>query len=337
MAAPTLVVISGSHDFLRRRSLEQTVTKQRTAGWDIQVVDGSDSMGFLSALHQSAGMFGDGKPVLVIVHNPEKAPLSALENHAKDPSPAATVLLSIEGEPKGNTKFGKFILGLDKKAHMAYPLPDKWDIPKFATQFCVTEAKRMGKPMTEELAGALVKTSGVDFGFLAFELQKAFLHAEARGSATLDFADVKATVAPMGEVSFDAIKDALATRNRKTVAMALGRIKKLVKDPTMKLCGFLEAIILGSMTEKEGKTSFGWLHLTVMVAQGMDSDQIADALGVKPFRCKTYLLPEVRAWNPKALLDLVRATSQTRRAVVTDQLDPWLILVAGILKACVVR
>jgi DNA polymerase III delta subunit len=283
-------------------------------------------------------MFGDGKPVLVVVYNPEKAPLAALENHVKDSSPATTILLSIEGEPKGNTKFGKFIAGLDKKSHQVFSFPDKkWEIPAFAMQFCMTEAKRMGKPMKEDLAAALVKTSGIDFGFLFFELEKSVMHAESRGSTTLEVADVKAAMAPIGEVSFEGIKDALATRNRKAVAIALERIHKLVKDPIMPLCGFLEAIAMGSKTEKEGKTSFGWLHLTSLVAQGRSPDQIAETLGIHPYRCKSFLVPEVRAWNPDAVMELIRVTAQARRAVVSGQLNPWLIFVSGMMNVCIVR
>ena len=335
MAAPTLFAISGSNDFLRRRALEQTVSKQRAAGWDVQFVDGANNMDLMTGLHQSASMFGDGKPVLLVVYNPEQAPLPALEGQLKNEDPAVTLLLSLEGDPKGNTKFGKFVAALDKKAHQAFPMPEKkWETPKIAAAFCVGEAKRLGKPMAEDLAHALVQKSGVDYGFLAFELQKAILHAEARGATALEVVDVRAAMAPIGEVSFDEVKNALATRNKKAVAQALERIRKAVKEPIMPLCGFLEAVAIGSKTEKEGRISFGWLHLATLNARGLSPDDIATELGINPYRCKSFLLPEVRAWQPAAVLSLVQATSEARRAVLTGQLNPWLVFVARILALC---
>lgn len=338
MAAPTLFAISGTNDFARRRQISQTVAKQRANGWDIQSVDGANAQAFLSAVHQSASMFGDGKPVLVVVNNPEKAPLAALEAHLKDPSPSATLLLSIDGDPKGNSKFGKFIATLDKKSHQIFPLPDNWwDLPDFAVQFCMTEAKRLGRPMDDKLAKALVQRSGTDLGFLSFEMQKSALHAEARGSSTIDVADVKAARAPIGEVSYDAFKEALEHRNRKAVVVALDRIQKSIRDPVMSLSGSIESWVMGTKTEKEGKIAFGWLHVSTMLAQGMNADQIANALNVSVNRCKYHMIPEVRLWKPNDVLGLLKATAAARRAVVSGQIDPWLVLVSGVLNACSVR
>lgn len=338
MTAPTLFAISGSNEFSRRRQVDQTVSKQRANGWDIQVVDGSNTMDFMAALHQSASMFGDGKPVLVVVLNPDKAPLNALELHLKDPNPAATLLLSIEGDPKGNTKFGKFIATLDKKSHQVFALPENWwDLPGFATDFCVTESKRMGRPMGIDLAKSLVAKSGTDLGFLSFEMQKSALHAEARGSSTIDVEDVKAAMAPIGEVSYESFKEALKSRSRKPVAIALNRIHKSVRDPIMSLAGYIDSFIMGTKTEKEGKIAFGWLHVTTMVAKGMKADDIALALGVSSKRCQYFMIPEVANWKPNDVMALIRATASARRAVVSGQIDPWLVLVSGILNACIVR
>lgn len=331
-------VIFGNNDFLRHRAVEQTIAKQRKNGWDIDIVEGTDTTALMAALTQSFGMFDESLPVLVVVKNPEKAPLDALQGFVKKPTPNVMVLLSIEGEPKGNTKFGKFVDGLDKKFVQKYSFAEKkWEIPKEAAAFCVAEAKRLGKPMGEELAAALVKTSGTDYGYLAFEIQKAVLYAEARKSDKLTLEDVKAALAPIGEVSFDGVREALVSRNPKAVASALNRVYKLSKDPTMGMAGYLEAIAIGSKTEREGKVSFGWLHLTTLRQQGLSGDQIAERLGTHPWRTNNILLPEVRAWTPEAVLQLLRIAATTRRAVVSGQQDPWVVLTSGIIALCVSR
>jgi DNA polymerase III delta subunit len=188
--------------------------------------------------------------------------------------------------------------------------------------------------MPEELADALVKLSGTDLGFLSFEIQKAALHAEGRGVVALAPEDVKAAMAPIGEVSFDVVKVALATRNRKAVAKALFQIRKASKDPIMGLCGFLESLVIGTKKEKEGQSSFGWLHVVTKVAQGKTAEAIAADLNVKVARCQYFMIPEVRAWDTKSVLGILKATSAARRAVLTGQSDPWLVLVSRLLDVC---
>lgn len=336
MAAPILFAISGSCDFLRRRQVELTISKQRSNGWDVQVVSGSDFGGFNSAVNRSASIFDDGRPMLVVVNNPELMTLSALEAYANSSDPALAILVVVDGDPKGNTKFGKFINGLNKKSHQAFPMPDKkWEIPKFAIQFCVDESRRLGKPMTDELASALVKTSGTDLGFLSFEMQKAAIYADSHGADTIGVLDIKATMALINEASFDIIKDALVTKNTKAVIGALDRIRRLSKDPIMLICGFIESILIGSKIIKDnGAIPFGWLHLTVMVSKGFTPDHIADEFGINQYRCKNFLLPEVAAWRPHSVIQLLKSTAAARRALVSGQVDPWLVLTTGLINTC---
>lgn len=332
---PALFVVSGSNDFLRRRQVAQTVAHQRQRGWDIQVVDGGDTTDFMAALNQSANVFGGGQPVLLVVENPDKVPLPILEEHARNPDPQAVLLLHLEGDPKGNTKFGKFVAGLDKKAHQAFPMPEKkWEWPQAAAAFCVAEAKRKGKDLPETLAAGLVRLSGTDFGFLSFEIQKAITYVEARGATEIKAEDLRVVRAAIGEVTFDGVKDALISRSRKSAATALDRVKRSMKEPVMPLCGYLEAIVVGSKVEREGRTSYGWLHLATLMSRGIDMDQIAGMLGINPWRCKNYVLPEVRLWDPQSIMGLLRGVVTTRRALLSGQSDPWVILVSRVLDVC---
>lgn len=335
MSSPTLLAISGSNDFQRRRHVDQTIAKQRLNGWDVQFVDGSDTHSFMAALHQSVGSLGDTRPVLVIVDNPEKAPLPVLENFKKNESPPVTVLLLVDGDPKGNTKFGKFVTGFDKKSHVTFQVPDKrWEMPKFAADFCVSESKKMGKPIGDELATSIVKTCGTDLGFLYFEVQKSVMHAESRGSDVVAIDDVRVSISPIGEASFDPIRDALIARSRKALLQSLNRIKKTIRDPVMPVCGFLENIAMGHKTEKDGKVSFGWIHLTTLSSRGMTPDQIATELDVNQWRCKNFLLPEVRMWGPADVMAIIKATSTAKRAVLNGSIDPWTVLVSLIAGTC---
>lgn len=102
----------------------------------------------------------------------------------------------------------------------------------------------------------------------------------------------------------------------------------------MPLCGYLEAIVVGSKVEREGRTSYGWLHLATLMSRGIDMDQIAGMLGINPWRCKNYVLPEVRLWDPQSIMGLLRGVVTTRRALLSGQSDPWVILVSRVLDVC---
>lgn len=332
---PRVVAITGSQDFLRRRQVQRTIDLQRKNGWKVQLVDGADPWGISSALSGAGGMFGDDGNSLVVVRNPEKLDLALLESHKEDKTSSVTLLLVYEDDPKQNTKFGKFIHGLGIKAHMAYPLPEKkWDIPKEAIQFCVAESKALGKPMDERVAEALVRRCGTDYGFLAFELQKFAFLAAARKQDGIRAEDVRDVMAPIGEPSFDAVKDALVARSRVRLASALDRIGKVSNDPIMGLCGYIDSLALGRKPDKGERSASGWLHLTVLVSKGMSPENIASQLGIHPWHCQKNLLPEVRAWTPKDVLKLIGATAASRRAVLNGHIDPWTGFMARMLDCC---
>lgn len=331
-----VVAVSGSQDFLRRRQVQATIDLQRKNGWKVQVADAADPRSLSGAMNQGSGMFADDKPLLVVVHNPDKVDLALLESHKADKTSTVTMLLVYEDDPKLNTKFGKFMQALGPKAHKNIPLPEKkWEIPKEAVQFCLAESKLLNKPMEERLAEAVVKRCGTDYGFLAFEIQKFAFLAESRGLDKIRAEEIRDVMSSIGEPSFDSIKEALSIRSRVRLATALDRVGKNTKDPIMGLCGFLDYLTLGKKNDKGGdKAAVGWLHLTTLVAQGLSADTIAGQLGVHPWHCQKNLLPEVKAWTPQDVLRLIQATAVSRRAVLSGHIDPWTGLQARLLNVC---
>ena len=335
---PRVVAVTGSQDFLRRRQVQSSCEAQRKNGWRVEAVDGSDQWAVKTALTQGGGMFTDETPTLVVVSNPEKLDLAVLEAHQADKTSLVTLLLSYEDDPKMNTKFGKFIQALGPKAHMTYPVPEKkWDVPKEAAKFCQAEAKRAGKPMEERIAEALVRRCGTDYGFLSFEVMKASLLAESRGLEAIGVSEVRDSMAPIGEVSFDGIKEALAARSRVRLSSALDKVGKASKDPIMGLCGFIDYLVLGKKNDPKGggdKSSSGWLHLTLLSEQGKTPEEIAGQLGIHAWFCQNKLLPEIKMWTSSDVLRLLQASAGSRRAVLNGAIDPWTGMVARLLAVC---
>lgn len=333
---PRIFAISGAMEFLQRRQVASTIDVQRQNGWRIQTVDGDDVTGVQAALTQGGGMFADDTPLLVVIRNPEKTDLAMLEQHRDDKTSNVMLLLDIQNDPKMNTKFGKFVGSLGPKAHKGYPFPDKkWELPKMATEFCIQEALRLKKTMAENIAQTLVKRCGTDYGFLAFEIQKFAMLADARGVDAIRVEELRDVMSAIGDVSFDSVKDALVSRNRRRMASALDRVNQSVKDPIMGLCGYMESIALGRKADgKSEKPSVGWLHLSVLIDQGISPENIANQLGMNPWFCQKTLLPEVRAWKPDDVINLIRVIAESRRGVLNGHIDPWTGLVARLLELC---
>ena len=130
-----LFAVSGNHEHLRLRKINQIITKNSKQGWTIDYVDGSDVADLSTALSPNA-FFDSGGKTLVVVTKPEKADIELLTNHYNNDDGNIVALLHYTGNPKGNTKFGKFLKAI-RKAHLNYQMPKDWELddPAFGAQW----------------------------------------------------------------------------------------------------------------------------------------------------------------------------------------------------------
>ena len=138
---PPLTIVSGSQTLLRRRFLASVVEAQRAAGWKIIEVDATEPGAVQEALD---GDSFNPVPILAVVSSPEKIPLEMLERHHGSTDYLTTLLLHIEGEPDGRSKFGKAVKGVWSSIHKNFPEPSDWHAPKVAGEFVQAEARRLG-------------------------------------------------------------------------------------------------------------------------------------------------------------------------------------------------
>ncbi|MFA6234558.1 MAG: hypothetical protein WC824_10305 [Bacteroidota bacterium] len=325
---PSVFVVSGAQDFLRRRFLNGVVKGQQNEGWLVEYVDGSVTGELRDSLNQGGSFFesDEDRKTLIVVSNPEKADLELIKEHVEEQEPDAVLLLDLEGEPKGNTKFGQFVKALGKNAHSNHPKPAFWDEVEVAARFCVTEAKSRGKILEENLANELARKVGTDLGFLAFEIQKMAMLADIDQSETIRVDHVQGGKAVMSEAILSPLTDALIFRNRNLMAISLNQIRKSSKrDPTLRIAGFLWA------------TVSKWLAVSEFLKSGVGLDEGASKLKLNPWFFKNKLVPQVQRWPCEDVLKLVHVLAGAERSVLNGNLNPWVVLVTGLLGVCGTR
>jgi len=314
---PSLLVVSGGQTLLRLRFLHELIATQRSEGWAILKVNGTDPLAVRDAL---GGDLFVARKTLAVVTEPTKIDLDLLQLHATDTNTDTTLLLHIEGAPDGRTKFGKFVKKLDG-SHKAFPLPTEWKAPDVAVEFVVAEVKLHGYTIRPALARALVNRVGSDLGLLRFEIQKMVLLAHANGSEIVDKAEVKGGMAPIAEASVGPMIEALAARDQKRLAQALHRVRKTSKyDPTMRICRFL------------GSTVIKWMQATHL--ENMPPKAAAMELGLNPWYFENKILPPATRWGKKGTVQLVTDLAASERAVLSGAQSPWTVLSARLLAAC---
>lgn len=267
----------------------------------------------------SCVLFG-GERNLIVVTSPEKGDVAFYEAHLKAKDPGAVVLLHLDGEPKANTKFGKFVAA-NKKVAKNFPMPSQWNLGEAAAKFAVDEARRLGYKLDLKLASEMVVRVGYEFAIVANEIAKMALLAEADGSDTIGVPQVKEAMAELAEADLGLITVALAARNKRALAVALARVHRTSKDdPTIRVCRFLGATVLR------------WLPVVSVMHQ--PPDDAAAQLGLNPWFYKNKLLPQVQRWGKDGVARLVHALAESERGVLDGHLDPWTAMMARLLNLC---
>jgi len=315
---PPLLILSGSQTILRLRFIKHMTATQEADGWSVEQVDGADPMAVRDVL-DGAGMLVASK-TLAVVRNPHKVSLEILDKQCLVQDYDTTLLLHIEGEPDGRTKFGKWVKA-HKKVHKGFPKPTEWDAPKVAAVFVVDEVKAYGMTIRPSLADALIGRVGSDLGMLSFEVEKMSLLATANGTKIIEAAEVKGAMAPIAGASVSPIVDALAARNRKRLARALTRFRKRSgADPTMRICGLLRKMVLR------------WLEAVYLDA--LPPAAAAKELGMNPWYFKNKILPAAKRWGKAGTVKVARGIATSERAVLNGAISPWTLLTATLLDAC---
>ena len=317
----TLIAITGDAGFYRRRAVTAAVEHQQKQGWQVLTADAAVPGSLSEAMFRNPFITGDDRPLLLVVDNPEKADPDFLRDHWKNSDGSIVLMLVFEGNPAGNTKFGKLCADLGKQ-HRKYEAPKDWEAPDQAAEFCIAEALTRGRVLSRDLADALVERAGSDLGSLSFEILKIATLADIEGVPEITTAHLQGGMAPLAS-SVPAVRQGLQARNASRLAKALIRLRKNAKDdPTMNVTGVLRPAV----TE--------WLAVSELMSRGVGSDEIAARVKQNPWVLRTKTIPGIRNWTVPGLIQVVRGLAEAERARLNGTVDPWTLLTVRLLEAC---
>jgi DNA polymerase III delta subunit len=232
-----------------------------------------------------------------------------------------TLLLHIDGEPDGRTKFGKAVKSTWSAVHKNFPLPSDWQGPKVAAEFVQAESLRLGCQTPAALAMALVDRSGTDLGVLAFEVEKIVMLAKLAGVTVIEPKHVRGGMAPIAEASAVAVTEALSDRNTKKLVKALQALHKTSKeDPTMRVARLV------------GTAATRWLQ--ALYLDSLPPKAAAEELGVNPWHFETNILPAAQRWGKAGTISLITDLAASERALLNGACDPWIALCSRLVAAC---
>lgn len=313
-------MFSGSLAVLRIRQVADYIRQNEAQGVRIEYADGEVPGSIEQAMSESP-FFGDsGERVLVVVENPHKGSLDLYRKHLGEKEPRVLLLLHYDGDPKGNTKFGKFAKEL--KSHKQFTEPSQWEALDEAVKFLQAEAKREhGKELDKAVASLIAQRAGTDFGVLVFELRKMALLADHDQSNVIERKHAVGAIAEIVEVDISLLMDTLRSRNRKAVAVILKLVRSRSRsDPTMHLCRLL------------GSEALKWLQAVSL--EHVPPKAAASELGLNPWYFETKILPVAKSWGKENIIRLIHALADAERGVLSGHIDPWIGFSAGLLRAC---
>lgn len=316
MKVPPVVSCSGNHDFVRDRWLRLFCRELEKDGRTIEEVDGEEA-GVLSSTLASSMFMPQRRAV--VVHNPMKADLDLLKSYEDEGHTETIFVLYQRSKIRGNTKLGKWLKTIP--GNKTFDKPKPWEMEDAARVFFVEEVDRLGMSITPRLASAVVRRIGTDFGYLAFEAYKMSILCESRGLGTVGVEEVKSTLAPLAEVELNPLFKSFQSGKVKTLARVLRQIEdSSPSDPTMKVCRIV------------GPTATQWFCLLSLEDQGLSPDQVASALGVKPWTYRNILSPPARALGRQKVVGIIDAFAEAERAVLSGAMSPWSVLVSRLLR-----
>ena len=164
-----------------------------------------------------------------------------------------------------------------------------------------------GVGVTKDVLDALIFRAGHSMTVLNNEVNKLCMLAGARGQNAISVADVELVASSTPECDTFALSNAILERNKKGAFLALEEMKSKRLDPIM---------ILGMMA----KTYTDIVSVVMMLADGINSQDIQTATKMNPYRLKLYVGAAKRYPPEKAnaiLTELARVDTGAKYGGVT--------------------
>lgn len=321
---PSVVVLSGSDEFLRQRQLREAVSISDEVGRSVEYVSGSDKDGLIATL-SSTGVLFDDTALVVIEDDLDQLDADVILRHHERGSTAVCVVLHQVGAIKAKSPLAKIAAELPPRWVAKFEKPKPWDEVPHAVAFCASEARRLSLSLSSTLAEVLVAHVGTDLGMLAFELWKLRVLLGSEGVDEVTSAHVRSTLGAFAEIGPKPVVDALEMRDVRALVPALANLRRThasdVGSAVLKTCGFV------------GHSATTWLHVAALSREGRSPEEISERVGMHVFVLRKNALPAARRWGAGRLVHLVKSLVRVSRAVKGGHVNPWVELECALLRS----
>lgn len=320
---PPVVILSGSHDYLRQREVREAVSVADAFGRSVEYVKGTDRDD-LSRTISSTGIFFQ-EEVLVVVDDPGDVDVALVLAHHETGDNSAVLLLHQKGPIKPKTNLAEICKTLPSRFVAKFEKPKPWEEAEYAAKFCVNEARKLGVKLEEPLAMALIQNSSLDLGVLSFEVRKLALYLESKGETQITGAHIKATIASFSELGPKPVLEALEKKDFSATSRALANMRRThaghLGGATLLACAWI------------GKSVTSWLHVAALHEEGYKLEEISTRTGQHEFVIRKTYLPVARRWGKGRLNSLVKSIARVERSVKSGHLNPWVELECALFRS----
>jgi DNA polymerase-3 subunit delta len=251
---------------------------------------------------------------LVIVRDADKMTadeLGLLAQYAKDPSPAATLVLAASSIAK-NTRIYKAVDALGGVSE--YAAPKKSELPSWVVKLFIAK----GRTITRDGAEALVRSVGKDLRRLETEADKVIAYAGEKQQ--LERSDVEEVVVETAPTSIFEFLDALGRRD---AASSLGLLGDLI-DNGDALPG------IHAMTLRHLRSLIG---IVALRERGMSASEVARAVKLADWQYRN-LARQAERFREEELVAAIRGAADFEAKMKTSQGDPRLVFERFVVSVC---
>ena len=305
-------IVYGNEPFQREGYVRSAISNFEKIGWEIEHCDPQD---FRGSMYQD--FMSPEKLLIVITVDNGDFDLDSFLEHYDKPEDGRCILIHHRGGLNCKKPFKDLIKKLGKKA-IKFEQPSDWKYEEPLSEFAISTAKKMGCELPSNLALAITRKVGADFGSMYFEIKKAVTLADCDNDKTLQPKHFKAFGSVNNGVLVD-FRKAIENRNRKACLKALKTLKEIsTTDPTMSIASSMQKRLL----ELEQVRN---LH-----KRGISEQNASQMVGMNTFIYKN-LIPCVQKWGDD-LPKLIAIFSKAQRNVLSGNLCPMADFECGLIK-----
>lgn len=315
---PSVVLVSGNDEYLRRRYLQQVIDKHVSEGFTLSWFDTGEVEELRNLIVSGGFLFVE--PTLAVVQGVDDAMTEVICSHHDDPNEEVRIIVDL-GSKAG--RLGKRLTAkIGVRYHQKFRAAPKWKADEVATGFVQDEAKRWQKFLPKNLARGLVEKAGSDRGLLSYEIRKVVALADTVGSEVIEASQL-VVVHRMVEGSVLSVVEALSCKDTQSLLTSCREVREThPMDPTMRVC----RVLISSV--------FNWIKVAYCRDLGLDDKAAAERLQISLFLYKEKFLQASRCWGLSGLIDLLEMLAETERSVLRGCPNPWVGLVSRLVSSC---